>query len=64
MAAIEVESIENDSPAKNPEDGCYISWCNSHTRMPVTAHFEDNPILWDKQLKDNANRQKTVAKKA
>ena len=35
-----------------------ISWNNSQTRM-LTPHFKDNPILWDKQLKENANRQKT-----
>ena len=55
---MEVESVEDDSPAKNPEDSGYISWNNSQTRMLI-AHFKDNPILWDKQLKDNANRQKT-----
>jgi hypothetical protein len=58
MAAIEVESVEDDSPAKNPEDSGHISWNNNQTRMLI-AHFKDNPILWDKQLKDNANRQKT-----
>ena len=58
MAAIEVESVEDDSPAKNPEDSGHISWNNSQTRMLI-AHFKDNPILWDKQLKDKANRQKT-----
>jgi len=26
----------------------------------LVAHFKDNPILWDKLLKDNANRQKTT----
>ena len=25
----------------------------------LIAHFKDNPVLLDKQLKDNANRQKT-----
>ena len=25
----------------------------------LIVHFKDNPILWDKQLKENANRQKT-----
>jgi hypothetical protein len=54
MAAIEVESVEDDSPAKNPEDSAHISWNNNQTRMLI-AHFKDNPILWDKQLKDNAD---------
>jgi len=58
MAAIEVESVEDDSPAKNPDDSGHISWNNSQTRMLI-ANFRDNPILWGKQLKDNANRQKT-----
>ena len=58
MAAIKVESVEDDSPAKNPEDNGHISWNNSQTRMLI-AHFKDNPILWEKQLKENANRQKT-----
>ena len=35
-----------------------ISWNNSQTRMLI-AHFKDNPILWDKHLKDSANRQNT-----
>ena len=26
-------------------------WNNSQTRLMI-AHFRDNPILWDKQLKD------------
>jgi len=58
MAAIEVESVEDDSPAENPEDSGHISWNNSEIGMLI-AHFKDNPILWDKQLKDSANRQKT-----
>ena len=58
MAAIEVESVEDDSPAKNPKVSGLISWNNSQTRMLI-AHFKDNPILWEKQLKENANRQKT-----
>ena len=58
MAAIEVESVEDDSPAQNPEDSGQIAWNNSQTHMLI-AHFKDNPILWDKQLKGNANRQKT-----
>ena len=58
MAAIEVESVEDDSPAKNPEDSGHISWNNSQTRMLI-ARFKDNPFVWDKQIKDNANRQKT-----
>jgi len=29
MAAIEVESVEDDSPAKNPEDSGHISWDSS-----------------------------------
>jgi len=57
MAAT-VESVEDDSPANNPEGSGQISWNNSQTRMPI-AHFKDNPILWDKQRKNNANRQKT-----
>jgi hypothetical protein len=59
MAAIEVESVEDDSPAKNPEDSGHISWNNNQTSMLI-AHFKDNPILWDKQLKDNANRHQIL----
>ena len=58
MAAIEVESVEDDSPAKHPEGSGHISWNNSQTRILI-AYFKDNPILWDNQLRDNANRQKT-----
>ena len=58
MAFIEVESVEDDSPAKNPEDRGHIIWNNSQTRMLI-AHFKHNPIVWGKQLKENANRQKT-----
>ena len=53
MTAIEVESVEADSPAKHFEDCGHISWNDSQTRILIT-HFKDNPILWDKQLKDNA----------
>ena len=58
MAAIDVESVEYDSPANDPEDSGHISWNNSLTRMRLT-NFKDNPVLWNKQLKGNANRQKT-----
>ena len=58
MAAIDVESVVDDSTAKNPEDSGHISWNNSQARLLI-AHVKNNPILWDKQLKDNANRQKT-----
>ena len=58
MAAIEGESVEDDSPAKNPEDSSQISCNDSQTRMLI-AHFKENPILWNKRLKDSANRQKT-----
>ena len=47
MAAIEVESVEDDSPAENPEGSGHISWNNSQTRMRI-AHFKDNLFLWDK----------------
>ena len=47
MAAIELESVENDSPAKNPEDSSHTSWNISKTHMLI-AYFKDNPILsWD-----------------
>ena len=51
MAAIEVESVEDDSPAYNPEDSVHISW--NKTRMLI-AHFKDDRILWVKELKYNA----------
>ena len=51
MAAIEVESVEDDSPAKNSQDSGHISW--NMTRMLI-AHFKDDRILWDKELKYNA----------
>ena len=38
MAAIEVESVEDDSPAKNPEDGGHISCfslCTSAKNKPI-----------------------------
>lgn len=58
MAAIEVESAKDDSPAKNPVDSGHNSWNNSQTPMLI-AYFMDSPIIWDNQLKDNAYRQKT-----
>ena len=53
VTAIEVESVEADSPAKRFEDCGHISWNDSQTCILI-AHFKDNPILWDTQLKDNA----------
>jgi len=54
MVAIKVESVENDSPAKDPEDSSHTLWNNSQTHVLI-AYFKDNPILsWDKQLNDNA----------
>ena len=44
MAAIEVESVENDSPAKNPEYSSHTLWNNSQTHKLI-AYFKDNPIL-------------------
>jgi len=37
MAAMKVESVEDNSPAKNPEDSGHISWNKSQTRMLI-AH--------------------------
>jgi len=47
MVAINLGSVENDSPAKNPEDSSHTSWNNSQTHMLI-AYFRDKPILsWD-----------------
>ena len=54
MADIEDETQQVDIP----EDSDQKSWSASQTRMLIT-HFEENPILWDKRLKDSANKQKT-----
>ena len=53
MAAIEGESksAEENSPAYNPEDYDHTPWNNSQTCMLI-AYFKDDPILWDKQVKD------------
>ena len=40
------------------EDLGQKSWSVSQTRLLI-AHFQQNPILWDKRLKDSANKQKT-----
>ena len=60
MAAIEVESVEDDSLAKNPEDSGYISWNNSQTGggMPISRIIQ----FYGTSLKDNANRQETEKK--
>ena len=55
MADIEVEETQQ---VDIPEDGDQKSSSASQTRMLIT-HFEENPILWDKRLKDSANKQKT-----
>ena len=47
MADIEEETQQVDIP----EDSDQKSWSASQTRMLIT-HFEENPILWDKRLKD------------
>ena len=60
MAAIEdeSESVEENSPAYNRKDSDQTPWKFSQTRMLI-AHFKDNPILWNKRLKDNGNRSRT-----
>jgi len=44
MAAIEVELVEIEPPAKNPEDSSHTSCNNSQTHMLI-AYFKDNPNL-------------------
>jgi len=44
MVAVKVESVKNDSPAKNPEDSSHTLWNNSQTHMLI-AYFKDNLIL-------------------
>ena len=56
MVAIKVESVENDSPAKNREDSSHALWNNSQTHRLI-AYFKNNSILsWDQievtQLKE------------
>jgi len=35
--------VENDAPAKNPEDSSHTLWNNNQTHALI-AYFKDNPI--------------------
>ena len=58
MADIEDEQVGEIPHIDIAEDLGQKSWSVSQTRLLI-AHFQQNPILWDKRLKDSANKQKT-----
>lgn len=58
MADTEVEEVGDLQQVDIAEDLGQKSWSASQTRLLIT-HFEQNPILWDKRLKDSTNKQKT-----
>lgn len=51
MTAVGEESIENALP-DNPEDSSQTSWSVNQTRILI-SYFKENPMLWDKRLKDS-----------
>ena len=58
MADIEDEQVGEIPQIDIAEDLGQKSWSVSQTRLLI-AHFQQNPIVWDKRLKDSANKQKT-----
>lgn len=50
---------EDDFPARTSEDSRHTLSNNSQTGMLI-AHFKDDLIPWDKELKDNTNSQKAI----
>lgn len=50
---------EDDFPARTSEDSRHTLLNNSQTGMLI-AHFKDDLIPWDKELKDNINSQKAI----
>ena len=53
---------ENGEQGREEQEVLEISggsvWSASTTRMLI-SYYRENPILWDKRLKDNGNKTKT-----